>query len=192
MSENPGAHELGHLVEQQIQQWQEGLFLETYSASYVLSEESETELSLTGDVFLRFAGWREDLWGRWLQRFNANHMLIYVTIDADRRKLTNFSYSNGEAFGYDEPLRVTEWPTEESKLIQVCNGFGGNEFKELHNVSVALVSGTAARPGRAWTLDYNGEDSAYFTCLINIDTGAIHIKREESDWHEVGNLYQTE
>lgn len=191
LDDGGSVHDLAPVVEQRIQQWHRNLYLETYSATYLLGGEGETELSLTGDVYFHFVGRRKDLWGRWLSRFNTNHMIIDATFDVERGKLVDFSYSHGEPFGYDEPLRLTEWPAKEHELIQICDDFGGKAFREQHEVALAYVHARATRPGRFWGLSYS-KDPVFFTCSINIDTGSIKIKREESDWQEVGNLYQME
>jgi hypothetical protein len=191
----PGHHfdalELGGALEKQVKHWQDSLFLEAYAATYRIADDNVPASVLTDKAYFRFVGWRSDWWGKLISHYNANHLIVDVTIDMEDRELVELSYSHGEPFGFDASLQVTQWPYDEKKLIQICDDFGGMEFRQAHEVHLAHVHASSTRAGRFWTVEYNRVPE-YFTCTTNLDTGEILTQREGAAWQTVGNLSQME
>ena len=186
-----GALELGGSLEEQVRRWQDGLFLEAYAAKYRVADDNVPAFVLTDKAYFRFVGWRSDWWGKLISHYNANHLIVNVTIDMEDRELIELSHSHGEPFGFDAPLQVTQWPYGEKKLLQICDDFGGMEFRQAHGVDLAHVHASSTRAGRFWKVEYNRAPE-HFTCTTNLDTGEILTQREGADWQTVGNLSQME
>lgn len=176
-------------LEQQVQKWQTGLFLESYNATYKFNDAGEASPILTGQVYFRFAGWRHDWLGKWLSRFSANHVIVSFKFDTNQRKIVDFSYSQGEPFGFDVPLNIVNWPASELELLQICDQHGGEQFRETFKVELAHTTATVNRPGREWAVSYNALPQ-YFECVINLDSGVVLVKSEQSGWRNAGNLFE--
>jgi hypothetical protein len=179
--------DLASALEQQMQKWLDDLFLETYAVTYKLPGTDAGTPTLISQAHFRFAGWREDWVGKWLSRFNANHVIVRVAVDTRQRRVVDFSYSHGEAFGFDAPLNIKDWPVNEHELLRICGLHGGKNFEDTYQTESVHVDATVNRPGRVWTVVYDASPQ-YFECVINIDSGSVLVKNAESDWKEVGNL----
>ena len=179
---------LANVLEEQIKEWQPGLFLETYAVTYQIAGPEPP--FLTGQANFRFAGRRQDWMGNWLSQFNANHVILRVGVSVEQRKIVDYSYSHGQPFGFDAPLNLVDWPINERELLKICGQYGGNDFQTAFEVEFVHVDADFTRPGRGWTVAYSDNASPkYFNCLVNIDSGEISIKSEYNDWQNVGNLY---
>jgi hypothetical protein len=178
---------LANNLEEQIKQWQSDLYLETYSVAYNVTDTDSAKPFLTSEANFWFVGWREDWLGQWLKRTNANHVIVRVTVDTEQRKVVDFSYMHGEGFGYDAPLNVRGWSIGEMELLQICDSYDEVNFKEVFQLEIAHVNATVNRPGRAWTVVY-ANSPQYFECTVNLDTGEIAIRSDESDWMSVDNF----
>ncbi len=170
-------------VDQQFQQRFPGLFLETYAANYQFNDDGIP--ILTGQVYLRFAGWRKDWFGDLL----TDHSIARVEIDTNRGEMTEFEYVHGDAFGFDAPLDLTTWPVTEEKLFNICDNLGAGDFREVFQIDSVFVNATVNKPGREWTASYTALPY-YFNCMINLDTGEILTKNERDDWLMVGSLFK--
>jgi hypothetical protein len=187
MADTQSAHILATSLEKQVKQWQDSLFLETYAVTYEIDDEGEVRLVLTGQAHFRFVGWRDDWLGKLISHWNSNHLIARVDVDVDHEEVTEFSHSHGEPFGYDAPLSVSNWPVAEEELFQICDNYGGKRFRSARQVNRAHIRATSTRPGRFWIIDYS-TSSEYFKCSVNLDSGDISVKNEDSDWRKVGNL----
>ena len=187
MTDILSAHTLATSLERQVKQWQDSLFLEAYAANYFIDDEDEIHLVLTGQAYFRFIGWRDDWLGKVVKLWNSNHLIVSVAVNVDHKDVTEFSHSHGEPFGYDAPLDPSSWPVTEKELFQICDDYGGREFRVSHQIQLAHVDAATTRPGRFWTIVY-GTPSEFFKCIVNIDSGEISVKNDSSDWLDVGNL----
>ncbi|MEI2698741.1 MAG: hypothetical protein V9E94_10500 [Microthrixaceae bacterium] len=129
------------LVDQQFQRRFPGLFLETYAATYEFDGEGIP--ILTGQVYLRFAGWRTD----WLGDLLTKHSIAHLEIDINQNEVTSFEYVHGDAFGFDAPLDLMTWTVNEEKLFSVCDLFGAADFRNTFHVNAVFVDATVNRVG---------------------------------------------
>ncbi|GAB4278555.1 MAG: hypothetical protein Kow0080_30300 [Candidatus Promineifilaceae bacterium] len=181
---------LAQYAEKRVQRWQDSLFLETYSANYIITEqEGVLDLTLTDTVYFRFAGWRDDWLKGAAEKLGFAHLLASIEIDVNSRKLTVFNHSQGTGFGFDAPLDVVNWLLKDKELILICDQHGAREFRQTHNENRAGVYATSTRVGRNWEVAYGSQPTLTFACVVNLDTGEVSVRENGSDWLEVDNIY---
>lgn len=184
-------HSLAQYAEKRVQRWQGSLFLESYSANYIVTEqEGGLSLTLTNTASFRFAGWRDDWLKEVAEKLGFAHLLAHIEIDANTRKLISFSHSQGTGFGFDAPLDIANWPLDEKELILICDQHGAMEFRQAHNEEIAGVYATSTRVGRNWEVAYGSQSTLTFACVVNIDSGEVSIRENGSDWQEVDNIFE--
>ncbi len=191
-----GDNELKHPVPQNVsissyatqfaQNWQSSVFLTDYSVTYRFLQDGSSQNPIAyGETVFNFAGRRRDILQTVAERFDVYHLFASVTVDNEQRQIIRFKHSQGTPIGYDAPLKPESWPINDIELIQLCDTYGGDNFRISHDIELAHVAAASRKLGREWSLVYNSSPH-FFRCLVNIDTGQISVRDDVNDWQQVG------
>jgi hypothetical protein len=167
-----------------VDEWQGGLHLTAVYAHYL--EDAQGQLVMTGETTYVFAGIRRDWLGGIARVLQVHYLNATVVLNTSTELLIQYSTEHTDRRMWSD-LHPEEWGLSGEQLLQLAEGYGGQEFRSTYpNAQVNLqVSGT--RVGQQWLQTYySGENR--LAILINLTSGEVRLQEQEGNWITVGHI----